>query len=151
MSFIQVFQVKVQIAECKHNGNAAEPIVFLQASQMDTPSVHWFHSHIKQYLSSLYKLYLDYEWPQVLEYHFKFHNHHIVEMTEGNYRGWEQVDSGFMSIHLYGHPKIRPAQPGTMLPGTSKQGPFEADMQCISICEMHIPLQNWEDTQMSQV
>ena len=33
-----------------------------------------------KYMSALYKLYLDYKWPQVLEYHFKFHNRHMVEM-----------------------------------------------------------------------
>jgi len=87
----------------------------------NTPALIAFTHGSSKYISSLYKLYLDYEWPQVLEYHFKFHNRRIVEMTEGNYGGWEQVDGGLMSIHLYGHPKIRPAKPGTMLPGTSNK------------------------------
>ena len=64
-----------------------------------------------KYMSALYKLYLDYEWPQVLEYHFKFHNRRMVEMQEGHYGGWEHVDGGLMSVHLYGHPKTRPIKP----------------------------------------
>src|SRR5882724_6036668 len=66
-----------------------------------------------KYMSSLYKLYLDYEWPQGLEYHFKFHNHCMVEMQEGHYGGWEHVDGGLMSIHLYGNPRTCPAKENT--------------------------------------
>jgi len=40
-----------------------------------------------KYMSGTYKLYLKYEWLQVLEYHFEFHNRRIVEMQEGNYGG----------------------------------------------------------------
>ena len=63
-----------------------------------------------KYLSGLYKLYIEYEWPQVLEYHFRFHNHHMVEMQEGSYGGWENVDADLMSLHLFSHPKTRPAK-----------------------------------------
>jgi len=38
-----------------------------------------------RYISGLYKLYIKYEWPQVLEYHFRFTNRRIVEMQEGPY------------------------------------------------------------------
>src|SRR5882724_8576135 len=34
--------------------------------------IHFAHSSSK-YISGLYKLYLKYEWPQVLEYNFRFH------------------------------------------------------------------------------
>src|SRR5882672_10058116 len=61
-------------------------------------------------MSGLYKLYLEYEWPQVLEYHFKFHNCCMVEMQEGFYGGWEHVDANLMSLHLFSHPKVRPAK-----------------------------------------
>jgi len=64
-----------------------------------------------KYMSGLYKLYIEYEWPQVLEYHFRFHNRRIVEMQEGSYGGWEHVDADLMSLHLFGHPKSRPAKP----------------------------------------
>src|SRR5882724_12080922 len=60
---------------------------------------------------ALYKLYLDYKWPQVLEYHFKFDNCCMVEMQEGHYGGWEHMDSSLMSVHLYGHPKTCPIKP----------------------------------------
>jgi len=72
-----------------------------------------------KYMSALYKLYLDYKWPQVLEYHFRFHNHRMVEMQEGHYGGWEHVDGGLMSIHLYGHPRTRPAKANTASAWTS--------------------------------
>src|SRR5467141_936153 len=66
-----------------------------------------------KYMSGLYKLQIEYEWPQVLEYHFMFHNHCIVEMQEGSYGGWEHVDADLMSLHLFGHPKARPAKPSS--------------------------------------
>ena len=61
-----------------------------------------------KYMSGLYKLYVEYKWPQVLEYHFRFHNHQMVEMQEGSYGGWEHVDADLMSMHLFGHPRTRP-------------------------------------------
>ena len=61
------------------------------------------HSSSK-YMSGIYKLYLKYEWPQVLEYHY---NHLMVEMQDGNYRGWGHVDADPMSLYLFGHPKAR--------------------------------------------
>ena len=70
------------------------------------------HSSSK-YMAGLYKLYLKYKWPQVLEYQFKFHNHCIVEMQESVYGGWEHVDAKLMSLHLFGHPKARPAKQNT--------------------------------------
>jgi len=110
MSFIQVFQVKVQIAECKHNGNCSWANSVSPSITNGHPQCTIDFTHISsKYLSSLYQVILGLWVATGFEYHFKFHNHHIVEMTEGNYRGWEQVDSGFMSIHLYGHPKF--AQP----------------------------------------
>jgi len=65
-----------------------------------------------KYMSGLYKLYMEYEWPQVLEYHFRYHNRRVVEMQEGIYGGWEHVDGDLMSLHLFGHPKARPSKPG---------------------------------------
>ena len=35
------------------------------------------------------------------------------------YGGWEHVDGGLMSIHLYGHPKTRPIKPATTSTWTS--------------------------------
>ena len=69
-----------------------------------------------KYLSGLYNLYLKYEWPQVLEYHFKFHNRRIVEMQEGTYVGWGHIDRDLMSPHLFGHPKSRPTKPSSSQP-----------------------------------
>jgi len=69
-----------------------------------------------KYVSGLYKLYLEYEWPQVLEYHFKFHNRRVVEMQEGIYAGWGHVDGDLMALHLFGHPKSRPAKSGPSQP-----------------------------------
>src|SRR5882724_11945936 len=43
-----------------------------------------FAHRSRKYMAGLYKLYTKYEWPQVLEYHFMFHNHHMVEMQEGS-------------------------------------------------------------------
>ena len=63
------------------------------------------HSSSK-YMSDLYKLYLEYEWPQVLEYHFKFHNRRIVEMQDGIYNGWGHMDVDLMAMFLFGHPKV---------------------------------------------
>jgi len=63
-----------------------------------------------KYMSGMYKLYLEYEWPQVFEYHFKFHNHRIIEMQEGHYGGWEHVASNPMSLHLFSHPKVHPSK-----------------------------------------
>ena len=36
--------------------------------------IQFTHGSCK-YISGLYRLYLKYKWPQVLEYHLKFHNH----------------------------------------------------------------------------
>jgi len=75
------------------------------------PALIQFVHGLNKYISSLYKFYLDYEWLQVLECHFKFHNHHIIEMHEGTYRGWEHIDGDLMSLHLFGNPKTHPAKP----------------------------------------
>jgi len=72
-----------------------------------------------KYLSGLYKLYLKYEWPQVLEYHFKFHNRHVIEMQEGTYMGWGHVNRDLMSLHLFWHPKSRPMKPSSLQPWSS--------------------------------
>ena len=71
--------------------------------------IDFAHSSSK-YMSGLYKLYLKYEWPQLLEYHFRFHNRHILEMQEGKYGGWEHMDTDLMSLHLFSHPKATPAK-----------------------------------------
>ena len=84
--------------------------------------------------------------PQVLEYHFKFHNPHMVEMQEGHYSGWEHVDSGLMSIHLYGHPKTHPIKPNAPLAWKSTK-----DMSkqiCIPIFQMCHTLQDRPNSQM---
>jgi len=54
----------------------------LIASRNHSSLIDFTHGSSK-YISGLYKLYLEYEWPQVLEYHVKFHNRHIFEMQEG--------------------------------------------------------------------
>jgi len=72
-----------------------------------------------KYISGLYKLYIEYEWPQVLEYHFRFHNRQIVEMQEGSYAGWEHVDGDLMSLHLFGHPRSKPSKQGSQQAGLS--------------------------------
>ena len=64
-----------------------------------------FTHGLSKYMSGLYKLYLKFELPQVLEYHFRFHNRRIIEMQEGSYGGWEHVDTDLMSLHLFSHPK----------------------------------------------
>jgi len=73
-----------------------------------TPLTLFAHS-LSKYMCGLYKLY-KYEWPQVLKYHFKFHNCCIVEMQEGNYGGWGHMDGDLMALYLFGHPKERPAK-----------------------------------------
>ena len=87
----------------------------------NTPALIDFIHGSSKYLSSLYKLYLDCEWLQVLEYHFKFHNCHIVKMQEGQYGGWEQVDSNLMSIHLYRHLKTYQSKPNASSNWTSNK------------------------------
>src|SRR5882672_1759312 len=77
------------------------------------PILTQFTHSLSKYMAGLYKLYLEYEWPQVLKYHFKSHNHHIVEMQEGVYSGWEHMDADIMSLHLFGHPKVVPAKQNT--------------------------------------
>jgi len=72
-----------------------------------------------KYISGLYKLYIEYEWPQVLEYHFRFHNHRIVEMQEGSYAGWEHMDGDLMSLHLFSHPRSKPSKQGSQQAGSS--------------------------------
>src|SRR5882724_8133118 len=79
----------------------------LIASGNQTPLLHFAHG-LSKYMSGLYKLYLELEWPQVLEYHFMFHNRRIVEMQEGSYGGWEHVDADLVSLHLFSHPKACP-------------------------------------------
>jgi len=79
----------------------------LIASGNHSSLIDFAHGSSK-YISGLYKLYLEYEWPQVLEYHFKFHNRCIVEMQEGSYSGWGHVDADLMSFHLFGHPSHGP-------------------------------------------
>src|SRR5882724_263263 len=69
------------------------------------PALLQFAHGSSKYMSGLYKLYLEFEWPQVLEYHFRFHNRRIVKMQEGSYGGWEHVDVDLMSLHLFSHPK----------------------------------------------
>ena len=69
-------------------------------------------------MSGLYKLYLKYEWPQVLEYHFKFHNRHIVEMLDGIYGGWGHMDADLMSMFLFSHPKAWKIKQAGQLPWT---------------------------------
>jgi len=72
-----------------------------------TSLIDFAHGSSK-YISGLYKIYIKYERPQVLEYHIKFHNRQIVEMLEGLYTGWGHVDANLMSIYLFGHPKSQP-------------------------------------------
>src|SRR5882724_12327873 len=71
--------------------------------------IDFTHSSCK-YISGLYKLYLEYQWPQVLKCHFKFHNCQVVEMHEGSYASWGHVDLDLMTIYLFGHPKLRPSK-----------------------------------------
>jgi len=97
----------------------------LITSRNHSSLIDFTHSSSK-YISGLYNLYLKYEWPQVLEYHFKFHNRHIVEMQEGSYSSWGHVDADLMSLHLFGHPKsqapkLSSQQPGPSAKDTSKQ------------------------------
>jgi len=68
-----------------------------------------------KYMSGLFKLYIKFEWPQVLEYHFRFHNRRIIEMQEGSYRGWEHVDADLMPLHLFSHPKAHPPKQNIQL------------------------------------
>jgi len=88
-----------------------------------------------KYISRLYKLYLKYEWPQVLEYHFKFHNCHMVEMQEGIYVGWEHVDTDLMSVHLL-------ATPSHGLPSQVHSQPGWGPKTCQSNSATHSPMEN---------
>ena len=89
-------------------------ILMHQLISLGSPALLTKFAHgSSKYISGLYKLYLKYEWPQVLEYHFKFQNRCIVEMQEGNYGGWEHMDGNLMTLHLFGHPKARPAKQGS--------------------------------------
>jgi len=78
-----------------------------------TSSSHWHPASPHAIHPQLVQALPQYEWPQVLEYHFKFHNHCIVEMQEGVYCSWEHVDANLMSLHLFSHPKARPAKQNT--------------------------------------
>ena len=66
-----------------------------------------------KYMSGIYKLYLKYKWPQVLEYHFKSHNHHMVKMQDGNYGGWGHADMDLMSLYMFSHPRARQVKQAT--------------------------------------
>src|SRR5882724_11813803 len=81
------------------------------------PLTLFAHSSTK-YMSGLYKLYLKYEWPQVLEYHFKFHNCHIVEMQDGIYNGWAHMDVDLMAMFLFSHPKAQQIKPASQQSGS---------------------------------
>src|SRR5882724_11974639 len=61
----------------------------------------------RKYISGLY---LKGEWPQVLEYHFKFHSRCIIVMQEGIYTGWGHINGDLMSLHIFGNPKACEAQ-----------------------------------------
>src|SRR5882724_3877961 len=79
---------------------------------------------------------------QALEYHFRFHNHCMVEMQEGSYGGWENVDGDLISLHLSGHPKTRPAKQGSQpmwssLKDVSKQFCHTFTYgKCMSLCKL---------------
>ncbi|KIJ32078.1 hypothetical protein M422DRAFT_70745 [Sphaerobolus stellatus SS14] len=66
-----------------------------------------FTHGINTYRDDLYTLYLEFEWPAVLEYHFKFHAARIVEMENGIYGGWGERDTILLNCHLFGKPRTR--------------------------------------------
>jgi hypothetical protein len=58
-----------------------------------------------EYLRILYQIYLRFERPAVLQYHFMSHNCHLAEMRDGDYAGWHVMDAELVSLNLYGNPK----------------------------------------------
>ena len=78
-----------------------------------------------KYMSGLYRLYIKYKWPQVLEYHFRFHNRWMLEMQEGSYGGWEHMDADLMSLHLFSHLKTKPSKQGSQQAGSSSKDASE--------------------------
>jgi len=97
----------------------------LIASGSQVNLINFAHGSSK-YMSGLYKLYLEYKWLQVLEYHFKFHNRCIVEMQEGIYAGWGHMDGDLISLYLFGNPKSRPVKPSSSQPWS---GPKDVSKQ----------------------
>jgi len=86
----------------------------LIASRNHQVMLEFTHGSSK-YMLGLLKLYIKYEWPQVLEYHFRFHNCQMVEMQEGSYGGWEHMDIDLMSLHLFCQPRNRLSKQSSQL------------------------------------
>ncbi|KAF8572924.1 hypothetical protein K439DRAFT_1302567, partial [Ramaria rubella] len=53
-----------------------------------------------KYLQILYHLYTCYEWSSVLQYHFTFHSRRLAKMHNGDYLGWNIMDTELASLHL---------------------------------------------------
>ncbi|KAI0666799.1 hypothetical protein C8Q78DRAFT_948421, partial [Trametes maxima] len=52
------------------------------------------------YMSQLEQFHEDYQWSAVLAYHMDFHYKRRSCMTDGDYSGWDSIDSGLQAKHL---------------------------------------------------
>ncbi|KAI0355034.1 hypothetical protein OH77DRAFT_1377335, partial [Trametes cingulata] len=52
------------------------------------------------YLSQLAQFNEDYQWSAVLAYHLEFHYKRRSCMADGDYSGWDTIDSGLKAKHL---------------------------------------------------
>ena len=85
-----------------------EILQFFIISSGNVAAIHQVNLGCSEYLCILYQIYSHYEWSVVLQYHFMFHNHHLAEMCNGDYSGWQVMDSELASLYLYGNPKANP-------------------------------------------
>ena len=84
-----------------------EILQFFIISSGNVAAIHQVNLGCSEYLCILYQIYSRYEWSAVLQYHFMFHNHHLAEMHDGDYSGWQIMDSELASLYLYGNPKAK--------------------------------------------
>ena len=82
-----------------------EILQFFIISPGNVAAIHQVNLSCSEYLHILYQIYSRYEWSAVLQYHFMFHNCCLAEMCNGDYSGWQIMDSELASLYLYGNPK----------------------------------------------
>ncbi|KAF8506251.1 hypothetical protein JB92DRAFT_2543755, partial [Gautieria morchelliformis] len=82
-----------------------EILEYFIISSGNIPAIHQVVLGCSEYLRILYQVYMHYDWPAVLQYHFMFHNRRLAEMREGDYTGWRVMDAELASLYLYGNPK----------------------------------------------
>jgi hypothetical protein len=82
-----------------------EILQYFIISSGNIPAIHQVVLGCSEYLRILYLVYIRYDWPAVLQYHFMFHIRRLAEMCNGDYAGWHVMDAKLGSLHLYGNPK----------------------------------------------